>query len=133
MTTQQASADVPLDTWSIRLVIARTQRGFSQDEAADRCGVKRASWANWERGVVPRGQVDVTRKIAEGLGYDLQWLMWGGPLRNVNDDDGGERARQDSNLRPVDYRPASLLGRVSYLRDRRSTRRDRSTVTEVAA
>lgn len=108
MTTQQtgpATGEVPRDTWSIRLVIARTQRGLTQQEAADKCGLPRANWSTWESGRIPRQQVDVTQKIAAGLGYDLNWLMFGGPLAGEHDrgPDGGERARQDSNLRPLDY------------------------------
>lgn len=120
---------MPLDTWSTRLVIARTQRGLSQEEAAERCGVTRASWSTWERGVIPRGQAEVTRKISSGLGYDLGWLMWGGPLRNVNDGPDGPDGlpRLDSNQRPSDYTadtttPATVSDLNERRRNARSTR-----------
>jgi len=49
-------------------------------EAADRCGLNYGSWSNWERGMEPRGLLDVVEKISQGLGVNREWLLYGGPL-----------------------------------------------------
>lgn len=107
---------------------------MTQQEAADASGVTRASWSTWEGGSVPHRQVEVTRKIAAGLGYDVSWLLFGGPLRNEHEGPSGPsgngRPRQDSNLRPADYagtgRSISLFGPMSERRrNHRSTYPDR--------
>lgn len=123
-----ASGEVPLDTWATRLVIARTQRGLTVDQAADRAGLNRSSWSNWEKGKTPRSQVAVTQAIAEALGYDLNWLLLGGPLATEHGPGGGgKRPRQDSNLRPTDYSvaasdPISLSGAAERRRNSRASR-----------
>jgi transcriptional regulator with XRE-family HTH domain len=71
---------IPADTWAARILLARTQRGLNQEQAADKCGLSRATWSTWERGVVPRNQVDVTKAIAAALQVDLTWLALGGAL-----------------------------------------------------
>ena len=50
-------------------------------EAADRCGIDDSSWRNWEAGrAKPRDYIGVCRKISEELGYELDWIVLGGPL-----------------------------------------------------
>jgi transcriptional regulator with XRE-family HTH domain len=127
MTTQTAG-DIPLDTWATRLLIARTQRGLNQEQAADLCGINRSRWGTWERdGRIPRNQVEVAQKISEGLGYDLNWLMLGGPLANGRGGpDGGGLPRLDSNQRPSDYTsdgdPIDLMDHIERRRNLRSIR-----------
>lgn len=107
MTTQPAE-DVPGDTIANRLMLARAHAGhISQRRASVICGVGRGTWPNWERGVYsPR--VDDLRRIASGLGVNLQWLVLGGPLAPEQPDGGGGPAndalpRLDSNQKPAGY------------------------------
>lgn len=127
--TGLATGEVPLDTWATRLVIARTQRGLNVDQAADRAGLNRSSWSNWEKGKTPRNQVEVSRQIAAALGYDLNWLLLGGPLASPHGGpDGGQRPRQDSNLRPLDYSAADsgTVSPVDLAERRRNSRAART-------
>jgi hypothetical protein len=74
-------AAIPADTYAHRLMLARAHAGhLSIREAADKCGLNYASWANWERGTRSRSQVDDAEVIAEVLAVDLHWLLYGGPL-----------------------------------------------------
>jgi transcriptional regulator with XRE-family HTH domain len=68
---------VPRNTFGARLVLLRHDLGLSQEEAADLCGVKRPTWATWEKGSIPRGQAEIARKISRATGYDLGWLLYG--------------------------------------------------------
>lgn len=83
-TEQQVREDkrtIPADTLRARLKLARMHAGdLTIREAADRCGLIHASWANWEKGMEPRGLVDIVDAISEGLGIDRDWLLFGGPL-----------------------------------------------------
>lgn len=117
MTTQATGSpggEVPVDTWATRLVIARTQRGLTREEAADKAGVNRSSWSNWETGTIPRGQVEVTRRIAEALGYDVSWLLWGGPLANPHDPRGPGGASKTPTGPYVDRDRRSLLSPLRH-------------------
>lgn len=71
---------IPVDTWAARLLLARAERGLSQQEAADACGLSRATWSTWERGNTPRQQADVAKAISDALDVDVMWLLYGGPL-----------------------------------------------------
>lgn len=120
-----AAGEIPLDTWATRLVIARTQRGLTKEEAADKAGVNRSSWSNWENGTVPRGQLEVTRRIANALGYDLNWLLWGGPLASEHGGPEGPDGlpRLDSNQRDSDYMSDTQLIQLGQERENRRTSR----------
>ena len=101
MTAAMTSAPwVPTDTFGMRLVMVRAQKGLSQEEAAARCGLKASTWATWEKpnGAKPRGLEEVIRKISSGLGVDRGWLMFGGPLHDYAPDD------RDPNTGEVDRR-----------------------------
>lgn len=76
--TQRA---VPADTLAARLMLSRMHAGhLSIREAADRCGLIHASWANWEQGMRPRDLLAVVHAISDGLDIDHDWLLFGGPL-----------------------------------------------------
>lgn len=84
MTSAPADQALPLDTFEVRLYIARWHAGrLSAKQAAARVGVSDTTWRNWEKGE----HVDAARKpwmmreIAEQLGVPLQWLREGGPLQ----------------------------------------------------
>lgn len=79
--SRQTGGWVPSDTFATRLLVARTQKGMTQQQAADACDINRATWALWEAGSSPRNMAVVVAKIATGLGVDRDWLLWGGPLR----------------------------------------------------
>lgn len=68
---------IPRDSFALRLVALRHDLGISQEEAADLCGVKRPTWATWEKGSMPRNVADVARRISEATGYSLSWLLFG--------------------------------------------------------
>ena len=72
---------VPEDTLAVRVYIARRERRLSQRAAAEQCGLTFGEWQGIEDG---RKVGELDRKvslIADGLDYDRDWLMWGGPLR----------------------------------------------------
>lgn len=72
---------IPADTFSARLMLARMHAGhLSIREAADRCGLNYASWANWEQGKRPRDLLAVVAAISDGLEINHDWLLFGGPL-----------------------------------------------------
>jgi len=74
-------ARIPEDTYAHRLMLARAAAGhLSIREAAEKCGLNYATWANWERGTRSRTMVEDAEAIAEGLGTDRDWLLHGGPL-----------------------------------------------------
>lgn len=77
---------IPEDTLPLRVWIARRERKLSQREAAARCGLTFGEWQSIEDGRAA-GNLDLkVAKIANGLHYDREWLMWGGPLRqNIAD------------------------------------------------
>lgn len=101
---------IPTDTFAHRLILARSEAGhLTIQQAAARCGLRHQSWSNWERGMVPRGdQVELAEVIAEGLGIDRDWLLFGGPLTRP------ERSRRirltsfHSAARPGARRPRRL-------------------------
>lgn len=71
---------IPVDTFAARVMLARAYVGLNIEDAAQKCGLNRQSWSNWEKGMRPRDFLDVVQAISEGLGIDRDWLMWGGPL-----------------------------------------------------
>ena len=59
----------------------RHELGLSLEEAADRAGLKRATWRTWEKGLAkPRDMIAVVNSIAGAFGYDARWLAFGGSL-----------------------------------------------------
>lgn len=80
-TTEQPPARrVPRDTLALRVRIAREERGLSQRAAAELCKLTFGEWQSIESGRAARGIDRKIARIAEGLDYDRDWLMWGGPL-----------------------------------------------------
>jgi transcriptional regulator with XRE-family HTH domain len=78
---QAPTRTIPVDTFRARLKLARLHAGdLTMREAAQRCGLIHASWANWEKGMEPRGLAQIAEAISEGLGVDRDWLLFGGPL-----------------------------------------------------
>lgn len=79
--------NVPADTFANRLLLARAFAGhLSIREAAERCGIGRGAWTNWEKGAKPDDRHEVVEIISAELGVDEDWLLNGGPLA-----DGTER------------------------------------------
>jgi transcriptional regulator with XRE-family HTH domain len=76
---------VPRDTLAMRVHIARTERKLSQRAAALKCGLTFGEWQGIEDGRDARGIHLKVEKIATGLGYSRDWLMWGGPLDGSED------------------------------------------------
>ena len=72
---------IPVDSYEHRLMLARAHAGnLSIRAAAERCGLNHANWANWEQGMRSRTKVEDAQAVSEGLGVDLDWLLFGGPL-----------------------------------------------------
>jgi transcriptional regulator with XRE-family HTH domain len=112
MTTQHSEdVAVPLDSFELRLAIARFHAGgLSAREAALRVGVSGQTWRNWEAGQSgPARRPAMLRYIAEQLGVSESWLREGGELQRAPRPDGpggGAAVRwasSDSNRQPTDY------------------------------
>lgn len=74
-------AAVPEDTYAHRLMLVRAHAGhLSIREAAEKCGLNYASWANWERGARSRSMVEDAEVISDEFGIDRDWLLHGGAL-----------------------------------------------------
>lgn len=70
-----------MDSFANRLMLARAHAGhLSIREAADLCGLGRGAWTNWEKGARPADIIDIAEVIAEKLGVDRDWLLFGGQL-----------------------------------------------------
>lgn len=80
MTVQALRPWVPRDNFATRLLLVRRELGLTVKEAAAKCGVHYATWSTWENGRKPADMAEVVSQIAEGLGVDRYWLMWGGSL-----------------------------------------------------
>ncbi len=99
MSTQRDERTVPVDTFELRLAIARAHAGgISAREAALRVGVSGQTWRNWEDGDSGGARKPaMLRYIAERLGVDEKWLREGGPLAQMNPHpdgpDGGQTVR----------------------------------------
>lgn len=91
---------MPSDTFANRLAMMRHELGLTLDEAADRAGLKRATWRTWERGLSkPRDMASVVTQIADAFEYDPMWLMWGGPLGGDDDPDRDPASRKFRSTR----------------------------------
>lgn len=75
-----AKGRIPKDTFALRVWIVRQECGLSQREAAEKCGLTFGEWQGIESGRDVRSMHVKVSKIADALGYDRDWLMWGGPL-----------------------------------------------------
>lgn len=74
-------------TFADRLRLVRWHMGgISQREAAERCGVKRATWSSWEMNPErsPRNVNEIARRIHDAFGVDLYWLAFGPDSPNVH-------------------------------------------------
>lgn len=110
MSTQTHAARwIPRDTFAARLALLRIELGnLTVEDAAQRCGLNRATWQTWERGSSPRNMSAVVAKIALATGADRDWLMWGGTLAGGPESDDG-LPRLDSNQKPPGYRSVRVL------------------------
>lgn len=99
MATQQESPGprIPRDTFAARLVLIRHETGLTVEQISAQCGIASATWSTWEHGTSPRDKAEVCKKIADGTGYDANWLVWGGfPLSAKWEllDGGGDSPQQ---------------------------------------
>lgn len=127
---EQRGGDIPSDTLSNRLLLARTHAGFlTVKDAADRCGLNYGSWSNWERGARPRDLLDVVRRIADGLNINYEWLLFGGallPARGKPTRRAAERMSMDTTWnRPTPGGPGGSATRPTAGRPKGRTDRDR--------
>ena len=89
-------------TFAERVRKVRRDQGLTQAAFADKLDVGEKAYAAWESGKnEPASLVDIAVKLEQVTGVPRQWFL--GWLDEPNSpNDGGERARQDSNLRPRD-------------------------------
>jgi transcriptional regulator with XRE-family HTH domain len=104
------SGRIPADTFSNRLVLARRLAGMTIEEAAAATGLSKSSWANWENGMRPQGQVDVCQAIAGALDINFEWLLLGGALtpsggRPTKRSGSVTATKPNLTVRPPDTRP----------------------------
>lgn len=78
---------VPTDTLANRLRLMRHQLHLSQRKAAEISGVTFGEWQSMEDGRDARGVPQKVQAISAALGVDRDWLLWGGPLDQGEDDD----------------------------------------------
>lgn len=72
---------IPADTFANRLILSRALAGhLSIREAAEKCGLGRGAWQNWEKGARPDDYDGLVDLIAARLGVDRHWLAAGGGL-----------------------------------------------------
>lgn len=114
MTTQQVEGSaVPVDTFELRLAIARFHAGnLSAQEAGVRVGVTGQTWRNWEAGQSgPARKPAMLAYIAARLGVDPDWLADGGTLKAPRPD------RPDGGLSAPRVRRQGFEPRTQWLRD----------------
>jgi transcriptional regulator with XRE-family HTH domain len=80
--SNDALAEVELDTLAERLRAARRRRGWTQAELAERVGVTQAQVSHWETIRVP-GR-DLLAAVAEALNVSLDHLLLGRPFRELD-------------------------------------------------
>jgi transcriptional regulator with XRE-family HTH domain len=107
----EGRGDIPADTFALRLAMSRHHAGrLSIEKAAERCGLNPGNWAHWENGRRPLDKIEVAQAVADGLGMDFYWLMFGGQLTSVRTR-RTKRVRRDTEeyrtlaFRPPDNRP----------------------------
>ena len=60
--------------FSVRLKELRLQHGFSQEELAEKIGIKQKSYSDWENGKC-KPNYEKLEKIADFFGVSLDWLF----------------------------------------------------------
>lgn len=72
---------IPVDSFANRLMLARAHAGhLSIRDAAELCDIGRGAWTNWEKGAKPSDIIDIATAVADKLGVDRDWLLFGGQL-----------------------------------------------------
>lgn len=76
MISNMKNAVRDLDSIAARVRALRLGSGLNQVQAAERCGISKTTWNNYERGVA-RPDVDNAAAMCEAFGVDLNWLYAG--------------------------------------------------------
>lgn len=97
-------------------MMLRKELGLTTEQAADRCGLNRATWQTWEHGASPRNMAAVVAAITLATGVDRDWLMWGGPLDSRPSEGPGGTLGQSvirhNDTELMQYRSLHLAGIV---------------------
>jgi hypothetical protein len=86
-------------------------------EAAPLCGLNYGSWTGWERGSMPRDLLRVVDKIAAALDIDREWLLFGGPLSEAEENRDRWRPHQ-AGSDTGEYHRTPILRSVRHRRTR---------------
>lgn len=69
---------VPDGDFSDRLALVRSRMGWNYSTAGERCGIDGEAWVRWElEGRKPQDFESVCKRVSEGSGCNLVWLMTG--------------------------------------------------------
>lgn len=103
---------VPADTLAARVLLIRHEKGWSQREAAIACGVPFGTWQGIELGRGTRDLMKHIAAIAEGSGYDREWIAWGGPLEPPGG--GGDGGVRREGIEPPTRWLSTSPGHTAY-------------------
>lgn len=128
MVSSRQRGRIPPDTFAARLRLARMVAGdISIREAAPLCGLNYGSWTGWERGAMPRDLLGTVEKISAGLNIDREWLLFGGPLAEAEENRDRWRPQQAGGVTPScptrSLRTAASVPLVTRPGDRRPANR----------
>lgn len=72
--SQNKKEEEKKNLFSVRLKELRLQHGFSQEELAEKIGIKQNSYSDWEHGKC-KPNYEKLEKIADFFGVSLDWLF----------------------------------------------------------
>lgn len=104
---------IPVWTQGDRLRKARQMTGMTTRQFALELGVSQGTVTSAENDNTKVRMITL-KAWALATGVPIEWLQFG--IDPTGDTDGGERARQDSNLRPRDYKAQGSVIPVQFER-----------------
>ena len=106
-------------TFGDRLAAAREAQGLSQEEFAQRLGVKLRTVRHWEEDA-KEPRANRLQMIAGMFGVSIMWLLTGqGPgVSSPETNDGGELPRLLGDLRGLRRDASDIAGRIAALETR---------------
>ena len=78
-------AEIPVDSFQVRIAVVRALRGWNYTQAGQACGIPAENWRKWEKfGTKPQNYEEVCRAIARGAHFSKNWISAGGPLQRAD-------------------------------------------------